>query len=127
MGRGTSEFAEAPVSTDRLPGPSSDVPWFTAQLETNSHGVHARLVGELDLASADQLTGLVAGLIDDGYRRVLLDLADLALCDARGLATLLAVQGMLQETGGALTITGASPIVRDVLELTRLTEVLDIE
>ena len=51
-------------------------------------GVVVTFTGELDLASAEQAFGYVRDVIDRHSTLVVLDLASLSFCDARGLGTL---------------------------------------
>jgi anti-anti-sigma factor len=96
-------------------------PSFLATEVTADDGaVRVRLDGELDLGTADQLTGLVDERVRAGCRSLVLDLAGLALCDARGLAAFLAADRALADAGGELTMTGLPPFVRELLEITEL-------
>jgi anti-anti-sigma factor len=115
---------DVPVSATPSPSPLPGAPWLTTEVTADAHEVRARLAGELDLATVDELTGLVDDLIRSGYRHLVLDLTDLALCDARGLAAFLAVDRAMGEVGGCLTMTGLPPLVRELLEITDLSAVL---
>jgi anti-sigma B factor antagonist len=108
------------------PFSSSGPPWLHTEVTADAQEVRARLAGELDLATADELTGLVDDLIRGGYRRLVLDLTDLSLCDARGLAAFVAVADALEEAGGDLTMTGLCPLVRELFEITALSAVLRV-
>jgi anti-sigma B factor antagonist len=105
------------------PLPSADWSCLTAEVTADAHGVRARLGGVLDLATVQQLTGLVDELVRDGCRSLVLDLTGLAVCDACGLAAFLAVDQALADAGGGLTMTGVPPLVREVLDITELSSV----
>jgi anti-anti-sigma factor len=111
------------MSTGCSATPSAAPSWLTTEVRSETDGVRALLVGELDLATADQLTGLVDELVRDGCRSLVLDLTALALCDARGLSAFLAVHRALADAGGDLTMTGVPPLVRQLLDITELSTV----
>jgi anti-sigma B factor antagonist len=114
------------MSTDTFRSPSPGTPWLTTEVLADAHGVRARLAGELDIATVGQLTDLVDQLISAGYRDLVLDLTDLTLCDASGLATFLMIDRTLAEAGGALAMTGLPALVRELLEITDLSAVLTL-
>lgn len=77
-----------------------------------------RVTGDIDLLSARLLSDTLQMLAGTGRRRVRLDLAAVSFCDCAGLRVLLAGHAVLRAAGGALTLTGASPLVRRLLHLT---------
>jgi anti-anti-sigma factor len=125
LGVRVEERADGGSSVSAFPQPAGS-PLLTAEVTADSQEARARLVGELDLATAAEVTDLADELIRAGHRRLVLDLTELDLCDARGLAALLAADQALTEVGGCLTMTGLSPLVREVLEITELATVLHV-
>jgi anti-sigma B factor antagonist len=77
----------------------------------------ARLVGELDLATADALVAELSNLLPEGSGDVVLDIRGLSFVDSTGIRALIGISNRLQE--GALVLEGPSPGVRRVLELVR--------
>jgi anti-sigma B factor antagonist len=83
--------------------------------------------GEIDLA--------VIGLVDRELKRaeatdasrIVLDLDQVDFMDAAGVGLLLDVNARSESNGGRLRITGGSPQVRRVLDLTGVGELLPIE
>jgi anti-anti-sigma factor len=61
-----------------------------------------------------------------GRRKVLLDLDGVELATAGGLGKLLRLNKRLRKAGGELTLCNVAPRVYELLEVTRLTEVLDV-
>jgi anti-anti-sigma factor len=88
--------------------------------------MRVRLAGELDIATEDQFAALVGSLDRDGYHRLIVDLAEVQLCDARGLAALLSAHDLLEAAGGHLTLTGVPPLTREMLVITDLIDVFDL-
>jgi anti-anti-sigma factor len=82
------------------------------------------VAGELDLCCVDEFTDELATVLGEGFREVQLDLEHLAFCDASGLRAMLAADRWLRSGGGRLTITGASPIMRRLLEIVGMTYLL---
>jgi anti-anti-sigma factor len=60
--------------------------------------------GELDAASADQAYRYVHDTIDDRGRPVMLDVAGLSFCDARGLGALLRMSSHARQAGSFLSL-----------------------
>lgn len=77
------------------------------------------LSGELDLATAVALRARLAALTCDpgSPDRLVVDLSDLAFCDASGLRALFDAHRRLARSGGEVCLRGCSPLVRQVLGL----------
>jgi anti-sigma B factor antagonist len=81
------------------------------------------VAGELDLTTAPELLQALNGLVDDGWRYLVVDLARLEFCDSSGLSVLVRVKNRLDEVGGEVTLAAPTPIVQRVLEVSGLAEV----
>lgn len=79
-------------------------------------------VPRLDAATAPGFKQAVLGLVDDGHRRIAMDLSALEFLDSTGLGTLVALLKAVGPTG-ELAIVGARPQVRKLFGLTRLDRV----
>jgi len=86
-----------------------------------------RLRGELDLASAPALAGIVEEQAVAGRRFLELELSGVTFCDAAGLGALAAAHVRLKNAGGRLVLRRPSRCLRRLLQLTHLDEVLLIE
>ena len=86
------------------------------------HGRHAVLTvtGDLDLATAPELTSLGVALVDAGAADVIVDARRLAFCDSSGLSALVQIANRLPER--RLAIAAPTPIVRRVLEMSGLVD-----
>jgi anti-anti-sigma factor len=76
-----------------------------------------RLVGDLDLATADLLVETVTPQIEDPSAEVKLDLRELSFLDSSGIRALISIATSL--TGGTLALVAPSPPVAKVLHLVR--------
>lgn len=83
-----------------------------------------RVAGELDLCCVDEFSDELAAVLSDGYRSIELDLENLAFCDASGLRAIFQADRWLRSDGGRLSITGASPILRRLLEIVGMSDLL---
>jgi anti-anti-sigma factor len=68
----------------------------------------------------------IAGWIDRGRSRFLLNLEDVPHIDSAALAELVRVHTLVSRHGGRLTLANASPRVRELLDITRLSAVLEL-
>jgi anti-sigma B factor antagonist len=82
--------------------------------------VVVRCEGEVDLANADELRAVLAGVLADQPPRVVIDLADLTFLDSTGLGVIARAHLRAVEYGGQLQLTGARGTVARLLEVTRL-------
>ena len=76
--------------------------------------------GELDLASAEQAFGYVRDVIDRHSTLVVLDLASLSFCDARGLGALVRMKRYAGQAGCALRLMSPRPRLLEIMRLTNL-------
>lgn len=99
---------------------------FNVSIESGS-GLHTvSLSGELDIATADQLTSALDGVTPASGERLVIDLTAVSFMDSTGLRVLIAANGAASEGGYELFIvTGESPAKR-VLELTRMDEHMQV-
>jgi anti-anti-sigma factor len=85
-----------------------------------------RLSGDLNGASADALRDSVYTVLGRRKRQVLLNLAGVAGVDAAGLGALARIHRMTTVVGAAITLTGVSPRVRELLDVVGLVACFDI-
>jgi len=76
-----------------------------------------RLVGELDLAMADELVETVVPMIEGPAAQVTLDLRELSFVDSSGIRAVISIAARLTE--GTLKLVAPSPAVAKVLQLVR--------
>jgi anti-sigma B factor antagonist len=86
-----------------------------------------KLLGELDLFSADDLRRAVGTVLEQHDPKSLaMDLSALTFADCAGLSVLVWARNCLAERGHELLITGSQPIVRRLLALTGLAAYLGL-
>lgn len=78
--------------------------------------------GEIDVATAPNLTAALDELIAQGARLVVLDAADVEFIDSSGLRVIVQSGTKLSEAGGRLLIDGMSGAVQRVLEIAGMLE-----
>ncbi len=81
--------------------------------------------GELDLATAPELSDLTTRLLEQGDARLVYDLSGLTFCDSTGLTVFVRAKNRVDELGGRLSLAAPSPIVHRVLDVSGLLQVLD--
>ncbi len=82
--------------------------------------------GELDAASADQAYGYVRDAIDVRGGEVLLDVAGLNFCDARGLGALVRMSSHARQAGSSLHLVAPPPLLRKIICITGLADQLPV-
>lgn len=85
-----------------------------------AEGVCIVAVGELDIATADQLIDLARQFSADEVAHLRVDLAGLTFIDAAGLSALVRVDRLVSEHGGRLTLLRPPPVLLRLLEITSL-------
>src|SRR6266853_6544540 len=86
-------------------------------------------VGRIDQSSADTFMGALAPHLERctaGEDRLVLDLSDLEYISSAGLRVLMLAAKQTKAQGGTLLVTGLQPLVKEILEISRFTLVLDI-
>ena len=76
-----------------------------------------RLIGELDLATADALVTELGPVVAEGSGELGLDIRELSFVDSTGIRALIGISNSLG--GGTLVLEGPTAGVRRVLELVR--------
>lgn len=95
-----------------------------------AHGAGETVVsvsGELDVSTADQLSGTVNAELRNGPGRVVLDLADLSFCDSVGLGTLVVLSRTARLAQRYLLLRNPSPFFLRMLTVTGVGEGLNVE
>lgn len=85
------------------------------------------LSGDLDSNSSAQIRELVAALIADGRRILVLDLSGVRRLYAAGMSLLLELQRVAVKAGGRLICCGARPFIREILRIVMLDRALHLQ
>ena len=82
--------------------------------------------GDLDLAAVDEVKRTLAGLIDGGQSRVLLDLGGVGYLDSSCMGAMVAAMKRARAAGGDVRLCALQDDVRRIFELTRLARAMSI-
>jgi len=85
------------------------------------------LAGEIDLYSEPSLHAVLQEAIAVQAPAVVIDMALVPFCDARGLGQLAATANSLRQAGGLLSIRAAPDTLRRLFQITGLTDALHVE
>lgn len=84
------------------------------------------VIGELDVATATQLSEYVAQVVKKYPEKLVLDLSGVKFMASSGLAMLISALKKTKEARVPFGICGLSPVVRQTIQVTTLDEVLPI-
>ena len=82
--------------------------------------------GPIDVSRALELRDVIAGLVGDPGRRVLVDLSEVTLVDSSGIGIFVTAHRQAETSGAAFALAGAPGPVGRVFELTRTNKLLRI-
>jgi anti-sigma B factor antagonist len=82
--------------------------------------------GELDRDTRPQLQDFLEDVVDQGARRVVLDLAEVPFMDSSGLGLQVDALKRLRDEGGRLCLAAVQESVRNVLALSAVDRVVDV-
>lgn len=81
--------------------------------------------GDLDMSAAPGLGRVLAGVVHDGARHVVVDLSDVGFVDSSGLAVLIRYRKLINAQAGQIRVV-APPNVRRLFEITGMVEPLAV-
>ena len=84
-----------------------------------------QLNGRLDMISAPQLDGEIKASID-GIQELILDFAELTYISSAGLRVIMTAYEEMEKRG-QMKLIHVSGVVMEVLEITRITDIISIE
>lgn len=82
--------------------------------------------GEIDVYSAPRLRERLVELVNEGHRRIVVDLEGVDFLDSTGLGVLVGGLKRLRTHGGDLSLVCTQPRILKVFEITGLTTVFSI-
>lgn len=96
-------------------------------VERSGDSAAARLSGDLDIVTSDDVKRELVELVDQGHHALTLDLSDVGFVDSSGLGVLVAVHRHTANRGGDFVVRSAPPQVRRLFEITRLDDFLTVD
>ena len=100
---------------------------FDVRIQPDREAVRVVPVGELDLATVDQLHASVEELVAVGFERVVVDLRELVFIDCAGLRLLRALHRGAGEDGWQLVLIQGSAVVRRLFAMTGTLDELEFQ
>jgi anti-sigma B factor antagonist len=82
--------------------------------------------GDLDMATVQDVRRALAGLLDGGQSRLLIDLDGVGYIDSSGIGALIAAMKQARAAGGDVRLCALQDEVRAIFEITRLVQVMSI-
>jgi anti-sigma B factor antagonist len=82
--------------------------------------------GDLDMAAADHMRRTLIRLVDEGSRKLLVDLEQVGYVDSSGMGALVAALKHARTVGGDLRLCALQDDVRAIFEMTRLNKAVTI-
>ena len=77
--------------------------------------------GKITIGEGDvELRDAVQDAVDQGFKKIVLDLRGAVMMDSSGLGELVRTKATVQKAGGQIVLAGATGKILDVLEMTRL-------
>ena len=70
--------------------------------------------------------GEVRQLVEDGARKVVIDLGPVTYIDSASIGCLMDIRRMLQDKGGVLRLSGLQPRVETMVSMTGVNKIIDI-
>jgi anti-anti-sigma factor len=100
---------------------------FRCDIEPDRDRVVVRPVGELDLATVEQVEGPLGELCSAGFRDLVLDLRSLTFLDSTGIALIVRWQRLAADDDLQFSVVMGDERVRRPLELTGVLELLEVQ
>jgi anti-sigma B factor antagonist len=86
------------------------------------------VIGRITLGEGNaMLREIVRGLTEEGHKKVILNLGDVNYIDSSGIGELVKTHTTVRNKGGQLRLVNLNKRVNDLLQMTRLSAVFDIE
>lgn len=86
----------------------------------------ASLDGEFRDSAADELSGMIGGLLAENGRRIVLDLSRVTYLNSTGLSALVTLAAKINLGESRLVLAAPTPFVANVLELTKLSRFFEV-
>jgi anti-sigma B factor antagonist len=95
-------------------------------VEHRDEVIVTRLEGSATMDVSDDLQAHLMKLLETPASRVVVDLSGLDFVSSAGLGALVAAYRLSQESQGSLKVAAPRPAIRELLEMTRLSDILQV-
>ncbi|RMH33516.1 MAG: anti-sigma factor antagonist [Nitrospirae bacterium] len=102
------------------------IPMVISEQRVNRDIVIEHFVGRFDINAREDFKGRIDIAVANGYRFVILNLTEVTFIDSAALGWLVLAQRRFYRIGGRLSIVAKQGFVRDILELTDISEWIPI-
>ncbi len=92
----------------------------------NEHLIVEKFVGTFDQHARQDFKWRIDVAVTQGYRGVILNMTEVSFVDSAALGWLVLAQRRFQRIGGKLCIVAGQGFVRDILELTEISEWIEV-
>ena len=99
---------------------------MSVSVQRRRGAVVARIVGDMDLSTADEIRTLLDREIDLGCRHLVLNLGRVSFIDSSGLGVILGRYRRLAAMGGRLVLVGVGDRLLPVLDLSGVLNLLPV-
>ena len=76
--------------------------------------------GDIVAASVQELRSTMRGVVEEGIRELVVDLAEIHMVDSSGIGLLISAYNSLRKTGGSLVVIHASAEILELLQTMRM-------
>jgi anti-sigma B factor antagonist len=97
---------------------------FRCEVIPDRDAVRVKPIGELDMATVEQVARPLRELRAVGFREIVLDLSELSFIDSSGIKMILDARDASLENGTGLKVLPGPPAVQRAFEVTGLTPLL---
>ena len=99
---------------------------FDLRVEQSGHQAIVRLTGSCTMVVSGQLGDCLLRLASESVRLIIIDMSGLDFIESTGLGGIVAGYLRLRRAQGELRIVAPAPAIRQLLELTRLTQLFSV-
>jgi anti-sigma B factor antagonist len=127
MGSSGARSAAAEIPDDGVPSSSRSGDIMDIDVTGAAAGITVVAPqGDLDMAAAEQMKRTLTKLLDDGSKKLLIDLGKVGYVDSSGMGALVASLKQARTAGGDLRLCELQDDVRAIFEMTRLNKAVTI-
>jgi anti-sigma B factor antagonist len=103
-----------------------NVDWqpFRCEVLPERDAVRVRPVGEIDLATSDEVAAALDEMREAGFRRVVLDLSEVTFVDSSGIRAIVEARRAADRDRVALVVVPGPPAVQRVFTLTGVADLV---